>query len=189
VVELLPEGGLRIEGEPPGERAVELLDRPLLVEHQARQWAGLEHARQVVRAAGQRQPVPLALQRLAALLGLPQRGRAQRRGKVRPARRGVRDGVDQGRQPDPALVRHFLEEGPELGLELDRGPDLAEAHGLADHALALGGAGAAAPFMLACTGLFSAWVVLGAWCGPWRHGRARVVDHADRLRRGAPGRP
>ena len=49
-------------------------------------------------------------------------------------RSGVASGlVDEAGEAQVTLPGHFLQVGPELFLELDGGPDLADTHGLADH--------------------------------------------------------
>ena len=65
-----PTVALRIEIEPQREGAVELADRAIRIEHEAWQRAGFEDTDQILRVAGQGQPVELALHGLAAQLGV-----------------------------------------------------------------------------------------------------------------------
>ena len=92
---------------------------------------------EILRVPGQGQTLQLALHGLAAQARMGEREGPQGRGEVGPLRRGRRHLVDEGGEADPALLGHVLEVGPELLLELDRGADFADAHGLADHATGL----------------------------------------------------
>src|SRR3954453_15442921 len=99
----------------------------------------LEHPRPprpphgVTVSTGRRALGPLVRRASRRPPGVREREHAQRGGQAGTVGRGLRDLVDQGGEAQLAAVRHLLEVVPELGLQLERGPDRADPHRLVGH--------------------------------------------------------